>query len=212
MQGYHPQSGDIAACYGRDLSSLAIRARTYWPLSPSGLRLGPSHVAILAPGPSIHGPEPLWYESTTMCSRDCLMRGEPVSGVQVHDWGDRASDYTSRRGRVVIYRLSPGESLTEQEQRQLQLMLVDMIADQIEYDMRGALTSGTVVWKWLSNQFGRHVGSLFCSDKIALLLMRLSRLKRGNTNYYTPAGLLRELVRNGVYQRHCVIDRRGVRA
>lgn len=212
MRKYAAQHGDIAACYGRDLMSLTIRAGTYWPLSPPDLRLGPSHVALLAPGPPVHGPEPLWYESTTMCNRECLMRGESVSGVQAHRWSDRASDYTSRGGRVVIYRLVPGEQLQAAEAHRLKLMLIDLLAEQVEYDYRGAMASGTRLCKWIGNQFGRYSADLFCSDKIAMLLMRLSRLRRGNPNYYTPAGLLRELVRNGVYTRHCVIDRSGVRA
>lgn len=210
MRTYEPQPGDIAACYGRDPLSLVIRIGTYWPLSPPGLRLGPSHVALMAPGPPSRGHEQLWYESTTMCNRECLMQGEAVSGVQVHRWADRAADYTSRGSRVVIYRLVPGETLAAEDAHRLKLMLMDLVAAQIDYDYRGALTSGTWLCKWIGNQLGRYTGSLFCSDQIAMLLMRLNRLRRGNPNYYTPAGLLRELVRNGVYHHHCVIDRSGV--
>lgn len=209
LQFYAPQPGDIAACYGRDPLSLLITLGTYWPLSPSGLRFGPSHVAIMAPGSGmIEGP--LWYESTTMSPRKCLFRSEQVRGAQCHVPVDRISDYTQRGGRVVIYRLSRHDSLAPHEASRLQSMLLDMMVEEYDYDLRGAATAGLRGTRWLLNQFGKHNRDLYCSDKIAYLLMRLGRLTPGNSNKYTPGRLLRVLVRNAVYTRHCVISKAGI--
>ena len=40
--------GDLVACYGADGVSRFIRAATWSPLAPAGLRFGPSHVAIIS--------------------------------------------------------------------------------------------------------------------------------------------------------------------
>lgn len=213
MRTYEPQPGDIAACYGRDPLSLLITLGTYWPLSPPGLRLGPSHVAIMAPGTGL-APGMLWYESTTMSPRKCLFRGEvegrAARGPQCHWPADRISDYTQRGGKVVVYRLSRHDALSSPESYRLQSMFLDMMAEDQDYDMRGAATAGLRGTRWLLDQFGKHNRDVYCSDAIAYTLIRLGRLADGNSNKYTPGRLLRVLVRNARYTRHCVIDRSGV--
>ncbi|MBT6153663.1 MAG: hypothetical protein HOH82_03115, partial [Planctomycetaceae bacterium] len=44
------------------------------------------------------------------------------------------------------------------------------------------------------------LNELFCSELVAAVLMRLSRLNRTNPTRYNPACLLRQLVREGSYQ------------
>jgi hypothetical protein len=204
MPQYQPQPGDIAACYGRDLQSLIIRLGTYWPLSPPGTRLGPSHVAIMAPRYDDTDHQ-YWFESTTTCGRKCLAAGQLVDGVQVHEWQGRVGDYTARGGKVVIYRLSPSDTLSVDQVNHLRGMLLDQLMDGVRYDMTGAISSGARLTRWILNQVGVSQQRLFCSDQIAALLMRLNKLNRGNPNSYTPGRLLRVLVRHGVYRRHLEI-------
>lgn len=198
---YVPQAGDIAACYGRDLQSRIISLGTYWPLSPPGLRFGPSHVAIMAPYWA--NQNLFWFESTTKCQRECLWSGSPVDGVQMHDINDRVSDYQSGGGRVDIYRLSV--PLRDHQSAILTDLLMDQLRRGVRYDMRGAVSSGARITRYLLNQFGVSNQRLFCSDQLSVLLMELGKLRRTNPNGFTPGRLLRELVRNGVYWRHATL-------
>lgn len=204
MQGYVPQSGDIAACYARDWSSRLISLGTYWPLSPTGLRVGPSHVALIAPRRTYGVSELFWYESTTKCPRECLIAGEKVSGVQVHKIEDRISDYVDNGGKVAIYRSR--RDLSTEQSFDLEQMLLEQMTARVIYDMGGALSSGTRGLRWLLNQCAACNSDLFCSDQIADLLMEIGKLQRGNSNSYTPGRLLRVLVRQNTYYRLQVIQ------
>lgn len=192
------QPGDIAACFGTDLVSRVIRLATWSPWGPGGLRLGPSHVALISD--SEHGR--VWVESTTLCRHPCLVRGEPVSGCQAHEPALRVDDYLTSGGSVEIYRLAPIHQLGRDEQLLLRRILFrHFLWDPVGYDVRGAILSGTRAIRWLGLLPGADLHSLFCSELVAALLMRLSRLNHANPTGYSPARLLRELVQLGKYQR-----------
>ena len=198
---YSPQVGDIAACYGRDFASRFISGVTVNPFSPSGLRFGPSHVAIIA---DLHFHQGrYWYESTTMCGHDCLMAGKPDSGVQVHHHGSRIKDYTSKGGKVAIYRLT--RSLSNADESELSQVLFDYLSAGTEYDMDGAITSGARITRRLLNLFGVHDDRLFCSELVAAGLMEIDLMNRDDPGRFTPAGLLRLLVRHNVYKHEVTI-------
>lgn len=213
----HLEPGDIAACYGRGWMDRLIRLETGSLFGPPGLRLGPSHVAILASTRSLNRrrlSETVWCEATTLCMRPCLLREDRVSGIQVHRPKDRIADYVAIGGRVEIYRLVEFDRLMAPESKQLMRMVHYLSRHKVGYDYHGAVTSGTRVWKW-RRSLTSDLDSLFCSEFIAAVLQRLGRMNRRNPTVYNPASLLRELVRTGVYRRVEVVtqpaeDRRHV--
>lgn len=199
----HLEPGDIAACYGTGLLDRLIRLETGSLFGPPGLKLGPSHVAIMAATRSLNRnrkSQIVWCESTTLCSHPCLLREQRVSGVQVHRPEDRIRDYTADGARVEIYRLCEFDRLMAPEVKQLMRMVHYLSHHGVGYDYRGAVTSGTRVLKW-RRSLASNLESLFCSEFIAAVLQRLGRMNRRNPTLYNPAALLRELVRTGVYRR-----------
>lgn len=191
------QPGDIAACFGRDLTSRVIRLGTMSPFGPRGLRLPPSHVAILCP----HGDRLLWVESTTLCARPCLVRGLHVSGAQAHLPWLRVRDYVDGGGWVDLYRLVDVDTLSTAETRLLSRILIDhFVRRGVRYDFGGAVLSGTRVFQLLRMFPGADLDQLFCSEMVAAVLMRLGRMNRSNPTRFNPGRLLRTLVRNGVYR------------
>lgn len=190
------QSGDIAACYGRDAASWAVRVATASWRSPRRLRLGPSHVALLFPWRG----EMIWGESTTLSAQPCLVRGEAVRGAQAHTPCTRIQEYAAAGGWVDVYRLAPFHRLTLDESRLLtRLMLDEFILRGVSYDLSGALWSGTRTSQWARWFPGAGLEELFCSELVAAVAMRLNRLNHANPARFNPARLLRALVDTGKY-------------
>jgi hypothetical protein len=190
--------GDIAACYGRDPVSRCIRWMTASPLAPAGLRLGPSHVAVI----TRHQGELLWLESTTLSGRPCRIQQRPITGVQAHTPAERINDCLAAGGAVALYRLVEIESLSKLEATLLSRILIDhFLLGSTHYDLSGALLSGTRVFQWTRLFPRADLQQLFCSELVAAVLMRLGRLPRGNPTRYNPARLLRTLVRHGTVRR-----------
>ena len=191
--------GDIAACFGGDLTSRVISCGTASLLAPPGLRIGPSHVAVIAE----HDGSPLWIESTTLSPRPCRIGGRTTAGVQAHHPHQRIEDYRLNRGVVHLYRLVEIDRLSQAESQLLSRILVDhFVRRSVQYDYRGAILSGTRVFQLTRLFPGADLQQLFCSELIAAVLMRLGRLPRGNPTRYNPARLLRTLVRNGTFRLH----------
>jgi len=188
--------GDIWACYGANTLSKLISWKTCTPFAPRGLRLGPSHVAICCGTPE----SPYWVESTTLSHRVCQWtnRAEP-KGCQLHRPDDRLEDYVRFGGHVDLYRLTPIDSLSEPETTLLNRILLEhFVACGVGYDYGGAAISGTRVLK-LSRLFRSRMESVFCSELIAAVLMRLGRMNRANPTKFNPGSLVRRLVRTGTY-------------
>jgi hypothetical protein len=192
------EPGDLAACHGADWTSRLIRWQTASLFPPAGLRLGPSHVALLCRWRD----EMIWTESTTLCRSPCLIRQRQVSGAQAHRPQERIADYVNAGGRVDIYRLTHFHRLSIEESRLLTRLVLDEFIDPgIGYDLGGALLSGTRVLhrsRWFP---GTDLEQLFCSELAAAVVMRLNRMNHANPTRYNPARLLRELVRTGKYVR-----------
>lgn len=192
------QPGDIAACHGADWTSRVIRWGTASPFPPRGLRLGPSHVALMC----LWRGEMIWAESTTLCRIPCLVRGQRVSGAQAHRPEERIAEYLEGGGRVDIYRLVHFHRLSLDESRLLTRLILDEFIDPgISYDLGGAILSGTRVFQCSRFFPGANLEHLFCSELVAAVVMRLNRLNHTNPTRYNPARLLRELVRTGKYER-----------
>ena len=116
------QPGDLAACYGGDLTSRVISWGTFSLWAPPRLRLPPSHVAIIVQDGNS---APLWVESTTLAPRPCRIRGCLTNGVQAHDPHLRIDDYISGGGRIDLYRLTPIDTLSNSETSLLSRILLD---------------------------------------------------------------------------------------
>ena len=192
------QTGDILAFYGVDAASTMIRAATCWPLDPWSCWRPPSHVAMVWE----HRGRPLLVESTTLCGRPCVVRGEPVSGTQAHFPYERVGDYVSAGGSVDLYQIS-GEinALTPGEDRRLNKWCEALIQEEASYDMRGAILSGSRLMPLLHLLPDANLQSMFCSELLAAVLMRVGLMNIGNPGWYNPGRLIRELVRTGKYER-----------
>ena len=193
------QTGDLFACYGSGQLPRLITWATASLFAPAGLRIGPSHVAICCPD---HTGQPLWVESTTLSALPCSITGRKFpAGAQAHDPARRIQELQHTGGEVRQYRLTPIFQLDQRETCLLRRILIHhFVRAELPYDLRGAITSGTRLFRllpWLVSD----VSTLFCSELIAAALMRLGRLPLTNPARYHPARLLRELVRNGTYQR-----------
>ncbi|CAK9010357.1 Uncharacterized protein SCF082_LOCUS10638 [Durusdinium trenchii] len=190
--------GDIAACFGRDVTSRLISWGTASLLAPAGLRVGPSHVAIICE----YLGQPVWVESTTRCRHSCLIRGRRVAGVQTHTIDERVADYVEAGGSVDQYRLTPINRLSSAETELLtEILLRQFVANEVTYDLAGALLSGTRAFQWTRLFPGADLEQLFCSELVAAVAMRLNRMNHANPTRFNPARLLRGLVRTGKYQR-----------
>ena len=174
-------AGDLLIFYGRDLTSRVIEWATR----------GPSHVGIVCP----HGGRgELLFESTTLCDDPCAISGRRVQGVQAHDPASRIGSY---RGRVKRLGLAGGWRLSGHEIGLMHDWLMHLTSQ--PYDLRGALLSGTRLFKWTSLMPYPDLGSLFCSELCAAALMRLHRMPLSNPSAYSPASLVRKLRRCGTY-------------
>ena len=195
------QSGDIFACYGADFVARAISLETSLTsliTGPPGLRWSPSHVAISSGIDEDSLSQQVWFESTTFCTRKCLVQDRVVQGVQVHEHQSRIDDYLAAGGYVDVWRLVYVDKLSESHQKSLTRTLRKFIG--ATYDMSGAALSGTRVIKWLPFQRA-NLHRLFCSELISAVLQRICVMNRENPSVFNPGSLLRELVRHGTYQR-----------
>lgn len=200
------QPGDIAACYGSDFASRAIQLGTASLCPPRKLWLPPSHVAVVCR----YGDEPVWVESTSLCSRACRVAGEVVQGVQAHHPRDRIEDYVAWGGRVDWYRLVEVDALSTAESRLLSRILIDrFLRSRASYDYIGALLSGTRAFQLTRLFPGADLAQLFCSELIAAVLMRLGRMNRANPTRFNPGRLMRTLTRTGVYRFHHACEARS---
>lgn len=190
------RAGDIAACYGADLTSRFIRLQTGSLISRP--RLGPSHVAIIVPSQlSPSKLDYLWCESTTMCRRPCSMQKRWVDGVQLHNPHGRIDDYLQPGGRVDLYRIAPFWQLNMSEMGLLTTTALDCLG--LHYDMPGALLSGTRLCSRIL-QPRECLSSFFCSELLAVMLMRIGLINHSHPRRYNPARLIRELLRTDKYR------------
>jgi hypothetical protein len=193
------QPADIFACYGTDATSRTISWGTASLVAPAGLRVGPSHVGIIC----WRQGAPLLVESTTQCDHPCVVQGLHARGVQAHYPEDRIRDYEQIGGKVEVYRLVDIDRLSVAESMLLtDILMKHFVGRGTGYNRRGAIMSGTRVLKRTSLLPSNDVQeSVFCSQLVAKVLMRLHRLNRTNPARFHPAGLLRRLVHEGTYRR-----------
>lgn len=194
------QPGDVVACWGGDWQSRFISGITAWPLSPPGLMFGPSHVAIISSLPDMR--RYYWCESTTMAATACVVNHKRTDGVQCHLPRTRVDEYKEAGGKVVAYRPASSYSLDEYDIRDLNDEIFFKAIENTEYDLASALLSGARLSARILNLFGYKDNDVFCSDLVATCLKKIDLLDHSvASSLYTPAGLLRTLVRAGTYER-----------
>lgn len=177
------QPGDLVAFWGRCWKSRVIEAAT----------AGPSHVGIIAN----YGGRPTLFESTTLTNLQCVVRGRTIEGVQGHYVWDRIRSYDGHCRRVPI---SPAWRFSREESSLLSWALTQHWIGR-PYNLKGALLSGTRVFKWTRFMPYPDSGSLFCSELAAAILMRFGRFPLDNPTRYHPASLIRRARECGTYQR-----------
>ena len=175
------EPGDLLIFYGRNFTSRVIEWATQ----------GPSHVGIVCPHLQYKS---LLFESTTLCDEPCILTGKCVRGVQAHEPGLRIAHYA---GSVSVLRLMPAWRLNREETHLLERWLMHVANE--PYDLRGALLSGTRLFKWTALMPYPDLDSLFCSELCAAALMRLHRMPLTNPSLFNPAFLVREVRRCGTY-------------
>lgn len=189
--------GDLVACYGNDWTGKVISCLTASIASPKRLRFGPSHVAVMCE----HHGRNVWVESTTLCPTPCLIQGKRVTGAQVHRPEDRIQDYVRNGGRVDLYRLTPINRLLPEESRLLTTILIEQfIRNPSDYDLVGAILSGTKFLQATRFFSIADLNETFCSELVSAVMMRLNRMNHANPAKFHPAHLMRTLVRSGKYQ------------
>jgi len=111
-------------------------------------------------------------------------------------------DYLAAGGTVDVYRLTDINQFDQKERRLLRRILFrHFLWTPVGYDLGGAILSGTRAIRWLGLLPGADLHSLFCSELVAAILMRLNRLNHANPTGFSPARLLRTLVVQGKYHR-----------
>ncbi len=202
------EPGDIAVCYGTDWISRGISLVTASVCVPFELILGPSHMAIMCTFQS----KTLWVESTTLTDTPCQLHQKQISGAQAHLPEDRIDDYIHTGGQVDIYRLTPINRLSLEESETLSNILIQkIVTEKILYDYSGAILSGTRMFQWSRLFPYADLNSLFCSELVAAVIMRLNRMNHFNPSRFNPGRLLRILVRTGKYQRIASIQKHATR-
>ena len=165
------EPGDLLLFYGRDFSSRVIEWATRGPshvgivcphrLAGGGPRvIGDERRETLAPHPGPPpwtgggGPDgdrdaesndesrPLLFESTTLCDEPCVLTGRCLQGVQAHEPAERIASY---RGAVARLRLTRAWRFNSHEIDILHDWLMHVANE--PYDLRGALVSGTRLFK-----------------------------------------------------------------
>jgi len=176
----HFEPGDLLFFYGSGWQSRIIELGTW----------GPSHVGMII---DYHS-EPMLIESTTLCDLPCAIRKKYIKGVQAHIPQDRIRTYA---GEVWHCAIEERERL-DNYQRDLLTKIVYKYFLGEPYDVRGAIESARP-WMRLLCPYP-DMGSLFCSAFCCYLLQRLGKFNRANPKGYSPARLMRTVLKNATHK------------
>ena len=171
------EPGTIVAFWGRGLVSRAISLGTSRPVAPFTWAFSPSHVGIMLNDREL-------LESTTMAE---------TSGVAIRDIAGRAKAYG---GYIKYITPAPAWSLSVEERDLMNRMSQRVYGK--DYDVVEAAVAGTNLVRRLPYRvFDER--ALFCSELVGWILQRLGRVPLGHPARWTPGGLCRWLLRNGIY-------------
>lgn len=154
------KAGDLIFFSGRQWWPSRFIAFITW-----SWRLWVSHVAIVVDWES----EPRLLESTTIDSVPCLVTGERVKGVQLHEIEERIAAYP---GRVYVARLIDEQKLNWVEKKKLTRMALKVIGT--PYSEVGAFLAGTNFIKRAWWFYGK-LNITYCSGLCEWLLKNVDR-------------------------------------
>lgn len=177
-----------------DRTAAIIRLATARPLRIVGPWFGPSHVG----GIIIDDGRPRLIESTTLSQHPCLINGVCTSGAQAHVPEERIIEYLQAGGKVAVYRLANDRQLDEYQSERLRRTATKFVTAEVQYDLRGAILSGTRWLRWFAPHADAH--SLFCSEMWGRWLADLNCIDNGGSGWMSPYALLRRVLENGVYE------------
>lgn len=180
--------GDIIAFSGANFISDFLNVVTY------GIpRISISHVAIVADYGVAEVRTQLIFESTTINSVPCEIRGIPTRGAQAQYLNTRLLGY---EGKIWHYPLV--EPLTEEESAQLTAYLVPMLGT--PYGEVAAFRSGGLGWSWLEQKIHgpANLSSIFCSEWVAGGHKTVNRLQTDNIGKWNPNRLVRHQLHHKV--------------
>jgi hypothetical protein len=181
------QPGDVIGFSACNPKGTLIRVCTGGLICCGGL----SHVGMAVDWPEQR--RPLLCESTSLCPRPCVVQKRMVQGVQLQSLRLRILEY---RGRVYHYPLAMG--LADNTRRYLTAFVQEFLGTQ--YDFRGAIAARHTPFARLFRR-AENLDELFCSEWVATCLRRVYRLKSDNASAWSPNGLMRHLVRQGVCRK-----------
>lgn len=180
--------GDIIAFSGANFISDFLNVVTY------GIpRISISHVAIVADYGVAEVRSTLIFESTTINSVPCEIRGIPTRGAQAQYLNTRLLGY---EGKIWHYPLV--EPLTEEESARLTAYLVPMLGT--PYGEVAAFRSGGLGWSWLEQKIHgpANLSSIFCSEWVAGGHKTVNRLQTDNIGKWNPNRLVRHQLHHKV--------------
>lgn len=179
--------GDLIGFSGCNWKSSLIRIGTCGWICCGGL----SHVGI-AVAWSGHQ-RPLLCESTSLGEFPCVAQGKLVAGVQLHYLRQRIVTY---HGMVWHYPLAV--PLVSEESDALAAFARQHLGR--PYDLRGAFAARHTPLAWLVRP-AEDLAELYCSESCAVGLRHVGRLATDNASAWSPNGLARHLVRQGICKK-----------
>jgi len=181
------QPGDVIGFSACNPKGTLIRVCTGGLICTGGL----SHVGIAVDWPGFR--KPLICESTSLCREPCVVAGETIRGVQLHRLRSRILIYP---GLVWHYPLA--DVLLPNGSR----MLTDFARHYLgrPYDRKGAIAARHTPLARLFRK-PENLDELMCSELVAVCLQRLGLLDTDNASAWSPNGLMRHLVRQGVCRK-----------
>jgi len=181
------KAGDVLGFSGRGFASAAINLATY------GIPgFGCSHVAIFG---VTDDKRLLVFESTSLSSIPCAIRGSVFSGTQAHELDAMLQDYDGKVYHYPLYRplyIAENERLTQ--------FLMETLGT--SYDMTGAFRTAGVGLSWVESLLRpQDLTQIFCSELVAAALTYVGIFPTTNVSRWNPNRLVRTLHKHGLVGR-----------
>lgn len=194
------KDGDIIGFSGNYFHSDLINIATY------GVpRYSLSHVGILAR--KNKNTKWLVFEANEDVPWQCAVTHKKHDGVQAHSLDLLCKRY---KGKIWYYECNIPSKIWLLRQSKKCLVAGDVKGSLYEacveklgvpYDWAGAKRSGGELWSWLQSIFRQEdTSSFFCSEFVVTMLREFGIFDTDNVSKWSPNGLMRELVREGIYK------------
>jgi len=178
------KAGDVLGFSGCGFASAVINLATY------GIPgFGCSHVAIFG---ETDDKRLLVFESTSLSSIPCVIRGSVFSGTQAHELDAMLQSYDGKVYHYPLYR-----PLYVAENERLTQFLMETLGT--SYDMTGAFRTAGVGLSWVESLLRpQDLTQIFCSEWVASALSVVGICPTSNASRWNPNRLIRHLRRNQI--------------